>query len=776
MKTSEENESEKELEFKITINGEDSKNQKCYIIEGIRIYFPYEAYGPQIEYMTKVIKTLNNGCNSNICALESPTGTGKTLCLLCSVLGWMEHNNHSVKNIYYCTRTVSQINNALKELKRTCYQINNSFLASRKFTCLEMDDKTKSKNDSATLAEICNNAIKSKKDVQCMYYREKYCSLYSSYNGLTDMEDLLKEGEENCFCPYFYNIRKTKEYSNLTFMSYHYILNPFIRSKLNIIKPNAIVILDEAHNICNILENLFSRKLNEKYINNLGPSLQIYLDNLDDDKKNEFDTINDELNKVKKFINKVQKTKDFMKEKQNKIIDNDEEKEPIIYLCSYEEFTDLFFDNFSSIFFSWIIDGINNLICKINEHNRTMDTDTKEDKKIEHLTKAKNTIRKMFSFLHLLENIDPNDIPSFRFILSLDNKKGISFHIYCVDASLGMKNFMKIMPYSVILTSGTLSISLLENLLQIKFCETLNNSHVINNDQFLMNIIVGDRSKTYRFNFNNRKNEEQIITLGNKIKNLSKTVKKGGILVFFQSYEYLEKCFNYWSKAKIISKLEQIKFVIFDIKSQKEDIENKIKKAKEEKNMLLFTVYRGKNSEGINFKDDEARMVICVGIPYPNISDLKVRLKWNFLEEKYLTDKSGYSSREWYREEAFNAVNQALGRLIRDKDDYGIMICFGTEFREKSLFSKWIEPNIESIRMKEDNAEYYKGVQDYLIKMRKYDKVQDIINIDESLYEKCDHEESEENDDDNLEEKVEVYYEGDSSYKRDFIEEEIDEK
>ena len=168
-------------------------------------------------------------------------------------------------------------------------------------------------------------------------------------------------------------------------------------------------------------------------------------------------------------------------------------------------------------------------------------------------------------------------------------------------------------------------------------------------------------------------------------------------------------------------------------------------------------------------------MIICVGIPYPNISDLKVRLKWNFLEEKYLTDKSGYSSRDWYREEAFNAVNQALGRLIRHKDDYGIMICIGTEFREKSVFSKWIEPNIQSIRMKEDNGNYYKGLEDYLLKMKKYDKAQDIIDINEPLYEECDHEESEEDDDD-LEEKVEAYYEEDSSYKRDFIEEEIDEK
>ena len=48
---------------------------------------------------------------------------------------------------------------------------------------------------------------------------------------LTDIEDLFEKGKNNCFCPYFYNIRKTKEYANLTFMSYHYILNPFIREK-----------------------------------------------------------------------------------------------------------------------------------------------------------------------------------------------------------------------------------------------------------------------------------------------------------------------------------------------------------------------------------------------------------------------------------------------------------------------------------------------------------------------------------------------------------------
>ena len=94
-----EKELDKEKTFSITVNIEKSKIQKRYIIEGIQIYFPFDAYEPQIQYMTKVIKTLNNGGNSNISALESPTGTGKTLCLLCSVLGWMEQKNYPVENI-----------------------------------------------------------------------------------------------------------------------------------------------------------------------------------------------------------------------------------------------------------------------------------------------------------------------------------------------------------------------------------------------------------------------------------------------------------------------------------------------------------------------------------------------------------------------------------------------------------------------------------------------------------------------------------------------------
>ena len=716
---------EKKEKISISISIDDNKKSSQHVIniEGIKIYYPYEAYPAQIDYMTKIVQTLNEG--KSITALESPTGTGKTLCLLCSVLGWIEqkgHENKDITNIYYCTKTVSQISNVLRELSNTCYVIKNSFLTSRKFACLYIDKKEKLTLEPSLLKEKCDKVRKSNKNEdipKCPYYSENYDYYYKKYDKLEDIEDLFKDGKKEEFCPYFYNINKTKDYANLTLMSYNYILNPFIRSKLNIINNNAIVILDEAHNICSILENLFSRKLDENSIFELQDALQTILDDTDSKNEKRIKLINNEINKIKKFIDKLEKIKNLISEKENIISNNDEKG--IIFLCSLEEFKDKIFKHFSPKFYEILDEDINSIIDTIIN-----------DEKLKEYNSIKRVTKKMFHFLQNLHSLDDYDKLSYRFILSYNEENGISFDSYCVDASYGMKNFMKLNPYSVILTSGTLSINMLEKLLQVEFYKTLNNKHVINNDQFLMNIITGRNEKDYRFYYNNRNNENQIISLGNEINNLAKTVKIGGILVFFQSYDFLKKCYDLWNNANTFIECKKSKEIIFDLKQLDKNIEEKIKKAKDNKNLFLFTVYRGKNSEGINFKDDAARMVICIGIPYPNLSDIRVKLKKDFLDERNKNNNIGYDSKDWYREEAYIAVNQSLGRLIRHKNDYGIMICFGIEFNRNSLFSEWIKPNEESIRLfnKESDNKYYKKLEDFLTNMRaKFKSDENNINI-----------------------------------------------
>ena len=704
-------ENKDKISFSISIDKEKISSQYEIYIEGIKIYFPYKPYQAQIDYMTKVIQSLNK--EQSISALESPTGTGKTLCLLCSVLGWLEQKGHEIKeikNVYYCTKTVSQINNVLKELSNTCYKVINSFLTSRKFACLYIKENQKLNYDASLLPEICEKVRKQKnnKIPDCPYYSQSYDFYYSKYNNLQDIEDLFKDGENELFCPYFYNIKKTKNHANFTIMSYNYILNPMIRNKLDIINNNAIVLLDEAHNICSIFESLYSKKLEEKTLIDLQDILQIILDKTDSKYEKKIKCLNDEINKIKKFISKLEKIKRLISEKEKQNINNEDNHE-ITFLCSLDEFKNKIFKKFSPKFYEILEEDISELF------NIKEDEDLENSKELKKYSKIKRIIKKMFNFLEQLHSLDGYDELSYKFTLSYNNKKEINFDIYCVDASCGMKNFLKIHPYSVILTSGTLSINMMENLLKVKFYKTLNNKHVINNDQFLMNIITGRNYKDYRFYYDNRNNESQIISLGKEINNLAKTVKIGGILVFFQSYDFLEKCHDLWSKNNIFDDLKDTKDIIFDIKQSDKNIEEKINKAKNKKNLFLFTVYRGKNSEGINFKDDAARMVICIGIPYPNASDIRVKLKKNFLDEKNEKEDTGYSSKDWYREEAYIAVNQSLGRLIRHKNDYGIMICFGKEFTRNSLFSEWIKPNEESIRLyNENDYKYYKKLEDFL--------------------------------------------------------------
>lgn len=76
-------------------------------IDGIDVDFPYKPYESQTKYMSMVIRCLKqvrvgfvpiwqHRAQGQHGVLESPTGTGKTLCLLCATLGWLRHRKKTV--------------------------------------------------------------------------------------------------------------------------------------------------------------------------------------------------------------------------------------------------------------------------------------------------------------------------------------------------------------------------------------------------------------------------------------------------------------------------------------------------------------------------------------------------------------------------------------------------------------------------------------------------------------------------------------------------------
>lgn len=117
----------------------------------------------------------------------------------------------------------------------------------------------------------------------------------------------------------------------------------------------------------------------------------------------------------------------------------------------------------------------------------------------------------------------------------------------------------------------------------------------------------------------------------------------------------------------------------------------------------MFAVCRSRISEGLDFNDRIGRAVVVIGLPYPPIRDAKVVLK-----KEYMNKVRGISENDFYNNDSFKAVNQAIGRVIRHRKDYGaIILCDGRYSDRKNYLSstcvllhniiEWIRPNVEVV-------------------------------------------------------------------------------
>lgn len=106
-------------------------------------------------------------------------------------------------------------------------------------------------------------------------------------------------------------------------------------------------------------------------------------------------------------------------------------------------------------------------------------------------------------------------------------------------------------------------------------------------------------------------------------------------------------------------------------------------------------------SEGLDFADHAGRAVVVTGIPYAPRNDPKVRLKREYLDEQaqfYQLRHKALTGDEWYNQQATRAVNQAVGRVIRHRHDYGAIIFCDERFMNQNCHSQiscWIQPYIK---------------------------------------------------------------------------------
>lgn len=136
----------------------------------------------------------------------------------------------------------------------------------------------------------------------------------------------------------------------------------------------------------------------------------------------------------------------------------------------------------------------------------------------------------------------------------------------------------------------------------------------------------------------------------------------GGILIFFPSYKVMNDIYERWTKSGGLHKIQMIKKVLKEPSNAAEYqliIDRYYSSIYEDEDgkggAILMGVCRGRISEGLDFSDNAARMVIIIGIPFPQMYDAKVILKRNYLDtkNKVLANKgdsmlSTLTGRDWY--------------------------------------------------------------------------------------------------------------------------------
>ncbi|KAJ2801115.1 hypothetical protein H4S07_005015 [Coemansia furcata] len=185
------------------------------------------------------------------------------------------------------------------------------------------------------------------------------------------------------------------------------------------------------------------------------------------------------------------------------------------------------------------------------------------------------------------------------------------------------------------------------------------------------------------------------------------------MLVFVPSYSLLAKLMARWQVTECLSEIEVHKRVFvepqggskdeFDqlLATYRDSLANNRPPGRQpaRRGAIMFAVYRGKVSEGIDFSDYFCRTVVNIGIPYPAFKDVKVVLKRQYNDDRSTPNRNDPSQgvllngSKWYDIQAFRAINQALGRCLRHKMDWGAIIMLESRFAQRwnvERLSKWV--------------------------------------------------------------------------------------
>ncbi|KAI8060165.1 helicase C-terminal domain-containing protein [Gongronella butleri] len=605
-----------------------------------------------------------------------------------------------------------QLEQLVREMKNyTPYRPRMTILGSREQLCIH-----KKVSRSSNKADDCMKLVDEKR---CpLYFKTKRINAHENIRhdkaNVWDIEDIVRVGKMVQGCPY-YATRSEFEHAELIFCPYNYILDPTIREIMGINVTGAVVILDEAHNVEDVARESGSFEVTDVELKRIAFHLA-------------------ELIKYKVLPEKHAHLRHVVTSIEDWMI---QEEDTAFHIQEFERRVKVWSG-------PQIVENMDNLqiskqnladilLPAFNEALELRQAADEEDELLEEEAQEAGqrkimkglpmsdlrVLQGLFMVLKYLFQEDQDHQDDYSMVLikqiapqsTLGNWK-LKLGFWCHNPGIVFRE-LSALTRSVVLTSGTLSpLDTFATELDTKFAMTIETNHVIDKSQVWINTLpIGPSGAIMKGVYATMETFQYQDDVGETLLQISSIVPYG-VLCFMPSYSAMDKLLNRWKTTGIYENLEQKKQIFIEPRGDNKhqfrklitsyykcisDLEAGISTSNGGINgSLFFAVYRGKVSEGIDFKDNQCRAVVSIGVPYPSFKETKVSLKREYNDQKkrkYGSTRRAISGNEWYDSQAFRAINQALGRCIRHRKDWGAIILLEERFaheRHINGLSKWI--------------------------------------------------------------------------------------
>lgn len=627
--------------------------------------------------------------------------------------------------VFYASRTHSQLQQFVNELKRTQFAITGGnqvkcvTLGSRWQLCINQKARKGCQSVHPVNERCLEMQQDSNKKNKCQYLPTQQTPMFDFKDTvghkIMDIEELAQEGQRLRTCPY-YGTRASIRPAQVVALPYNMLLSQTARESMGISLAGNVVIVDEAHNLIDTILAIHSIAINGKTIRALLEMLQMYLTKYWQRLKG-------------RNVVYIRQTIALLKAL-NKYTRNAASKEGDVKVLPVNELLQQAHADHINVYKIDRYLRESKLGRKLNmfsdrqqqpqaDNQKRMRTDAgyKRGNVVTNLISSPATAVATFeSFMECIGN--PERKGSRMVVRSLPDDVELKYLL--LDPSEAFGSICQ-QARAVILAGGTMKPAndVVEQLLP----DNDNNNehsmldpgnvklyawnHVVDSSHICtMSIDQGPSGIPLSFAFQNQSDNRRLQEAGQALAGLCNVIP-GGVVAFFPSYGLLEKMHKNWTENGIIGRIEKKK-PLFKESSDNVNVLDRYTEQVDRPGStgaLLLSVVGGKLSEGINFSNDLGRAVVMVGVPFPSLTspELAERLSYYDGGAGKTGGAMGPRARQLYESLCMRAVNQSIGRAIRHREDYAAILFLDARYAEPRIAGKlpeWIvgkELRLESL-------------------------------------------------------------------------------